>query len=133
MHLTTIFLNIFFLVTSPNVEFNKLQEYNETVRFDTIFNGKVFWDLNCNLYQEASYPILDSIIATSKKISFETCKITVIESILTTDSKSCASVKAYEIELYFEKFLSKDKIVISGGRKVITDDTQNTILIIEVY
>lgn len=133
MHLTTLFLNIFFLVTSPNDDFNKLQEYNETVHFDTIFNGRIYWDLHCNLFPEASYPILDSIIAISKKTSFETCKITVIESVLPTESKSCASAKAYQIELYFEKFHLMDKFVISNGRKVITEDTQNTIVIIEVY
>lgn len=99
---------------------------------DTIFCGNLYWDLKCELYKDASYPILDSIILVSKHKSFDTCRITVFESILKTESKSCANDKAQQIHEYFTNFYQNNIAVVSNGIMSVSEK-KRTKVVIELF
>lgn len=100
---------------------------------DTIFYGNLYWDLNCELFIDASYPILDSIIYSSKSKIFDTCRITVFESILKTDSKSCATGKAHQLQENFSIHYPKDLVLITAGVMIVAEKKESTRVVVEVY
>lgn len=115
--------------SSPNLEEN----YIINVPIDTIYSGKLYWNLSCELITHASQNYLDSIALNTFTKSFDTCRITVIEHMLEVESRSCYSYKATQIKDELQTLLPSGIVFVTTGEAILSEDKKSTIVIVEIF
>lgn len=133
MKLMIIFLELLSVTMYQNSYPNLEENYTINVAIDTMYSGKLYWNLNCELISDANQECIDSIVFESRLKLFDTCRITVVEHILEVESKSCAAYKAFQIRDILQNYFSSGITFVTVGEAVISENKSNTDVTIEIF
>lgn len=133
MKLMIIFLELLSVTMYQNSYPNLEENYTINVAIDTMYSGKLYWNLNCELISDANQECIDSIVFESRLKLFDTCRITVVEHILEVESKSCAAYKAFQIRDILQNYFTSGITFVTVGEAVISENKSNTDVTIEIF
>lgn len=118
---------------NQSINLNSVGDKTIKEKPDTVYFGKMYWNLNCELITHASQNYLDSIALNTFTKSFDTCRITVIEHMLEVESRSCYSYKATQIKDELQTLLPSGIVFVTTGEAILSEDKKSTIVIVEIF